>query len=150
MQQENALWFRKGMKDGIPIGVGYFAVAIALGFAARQAGLTALQATVSSLLNNASAGEYAGFKIIEENSGYLSMALMIFIANARYMLMSCALSQKLSPATPLRQRLVLGFEITDEIFGVSMTAPGYLNPWYSYGMLVPAMPGWAIGHVSVS
>ena len=84
--------FRRGMRDGVPIGLGYFAVAFSLGIAAKAAGLTPFQGLIASLSTNASAGEYAAFTLIATNATYLEMALMIFIANARYMLMSCALS----------------------------------------------------------
>ena len=145
MHQENQSWFLRGMRDGVPIGLGYLAVAFTLGIAARNAGLTAFQATLASLLNNASAGEYAGFKVIEENAGYLAMAAMIVIANARYLLMSCALSQKISPKTGLLHRMLVGFEVTDEVFGISIAVPGMLNPWYTYGAMTMAVPGWALG-----
>lgn len=145
MHQENQSWFLRGVRDGLPIGLGYMAVAFTLGIAARNAGLTAFQATLASLLNNASAGEYAGFKVIEENAGYLAMAMMILIANARYLLMSCALAQKISPKTGLIHRLLVGFEVTDEVFGISVAVPGMLNPWYTYGAMTMAVPGWAIG-----
>ena len=56
------------MRDGSPIALGYFAVAFTLGIAARNAGLSALQALVASALNNASAGEYAGFALIAAGS----------------------------------------------------------------------------------
>lgn len=145
MHQENKSWFLRGMRDGLPIGLGYMAVAFTLGIAARNAGLTAFQATLASLLNNASAGEYAGFKVIEENAGYIAMAVMILIANARYLLMSCALAQKISPKTGLIHRLLVGFEVTDEVFGISIAVDGMLNPWYTYGAMTMAVPGWAIG-----
>ena len=51
--------FCEGMRDGVPIALGYFAVSFSLGIAARTAGFTPLQGFVASLLNNASAGEYA-------------------------------------------------------------------------------------------
>lgn len=35
--------FKQGMRDGLPIGLGYFAVAFSLGIAARNAGLNATQ-----------------------------------------------------------------------------------------------------------
>lgn len=145
MHQENKSWFLRGMRDGLPIGLGYMAVAFTLGIAARNAGLTAFQATLASLLNNASAGEYAGFKVIEENAGYLAMVAMIIVANARYLLMSCALAQKISPSTGLLHRLLVGFEVTDEIFGISIAVPGMINPWYTYGAMAMAIPGWAFG-----
>ncbi|MDO5300804.1 MAG: AzlC family ABC transporter permease [Clostridia bacterium] len=145
MHQENKSWFLRGLRDGVPIMLGYLAVSFTLGIAARNAGLTAFQAALTSLLNNASAGEYAGFTVIREDAGYVEMAIMIFVANARYLLMSCALSQKLSPKTGLVPRMIVGFDIVDEVFGVSMAVPGYLNPWYTYGMMSLAIPGWTLG-----
>ena len=133
------------MKDGIPIATGYFAVAFTLGIAARNAGFSAIQAMVASLANNASAGEYAAFALIAAGAGYLEVAVMTLVANARYLLMSCALSQKLHPSTPLRHRLLIGYDVTDEIFGISMARPGYLNPWYTYGAIAVAIPGWSLG-----
>ena len=94
-------WYVKGLRDGIPIMLGYFAVAIALGINARGAGMTALQATVASLLNNASAGEYVGFTLIAAGASYVEMFVMEAIANARYLLMSTALSQRLAASVPL-------------------------------------------------
>lgn len=63
--------FREGMRDGMPIGLGYFAVAFSLGIAARAAGLSVTAATLASLLCNASAGEYAGFTVIAANASYI-------------------------------------------------------------------------------
>ena len=72
----NKQWFSKGLRDGIPIAAGYFAVSFALGIAARNAGLNAFQATLASLLCNASAGEFAGFTVIASNASYLTMAVI--------------------------------------------------------------------------
>ncbi|MBO5797354.1 MAG: AzlC family ABC transporter permease [Clostridia bacterium] len=136
--------FRRGMRDGIPIALGYFAVSFALGITAHNAGLNALQATLASAFCNASAGEYAAFTVIAGGGTYWEMALMMLVANARYLLMSCALSQKLSPDTPLHHRLLIGFDVTDEIFGISVAAKP-LVPSYIYGAMVLAIPGWAGG-----
>lgn len=40
------------------------------------------------------------------------------------MLMSCALSQHLSPDTPLIFRLIIGYDLTDELFGIAISQPG--------------------------
>ncbi len=145
MTTENKICFRHGMRDGSPIALGYFAVAFTLGIAARNAGLSAIQALIASALNNASAGEYAGFALIAAGSSYLEMAVMTLVVNARYLLMSCALSQKLKTATPLRHRMLIAYDVTDEIFGICVAQPGYLNPWYAYGAIAVAIPGWALG-----
>lgn len=143
--ETNRTCFHRGIKDGLPIALGYFAVSFTLGITARNAGLSAIQAMVASLTNNASAGEYAAFSLIAAGASYLEVAIMTLISNARYLLMSCALSQKMAPDTPLRHRLLVAYDITDEIFGISVARPGYLNPWYPYGAMAVAIPGWAIG-----
>ena len=126
---------REGVRDGTPIALGYLAVAFTLGIAARSAGLTAFQGFLASLLNNASAGEYAGFTLIAAGAAYWEVALMTLITNARYLLMSCALSQKFAPDTPLRHRFLVGYDVTDEIFGIAIARPGSLDPYYNYGAM---------------
>ena len=145
MLTDRRKWFFKGLKDGIPIMLGYFAVSIALGIAAKNAGMTAAQATVASALIMASAGQYIGFTLIAAGASYIEVIVMEAIANARYLLMSTALSQKVDPALPLRHRMLMGLWITDEIFGVSVSVEGRLNPCYNYGMAAVATPGWALG-----
>ena len=142
---DNKSCLLKGLRDGVPISLGYFAVAFSLGIAARSAGFTAFQALLMSLFNNASAGEFAAFTLVGAGAGYIEVALMTLVTNARYLLMSCALSQKLPADTPLLPRLLIGFDVTDEIFGVSIAYPGRLNPVYTYGVILAALPGWALG-----
>lgn len=137
--------FLRGMKTGIPVGLGYLAVSFTLGITARNAGLTAAQAMLTSLLVNASAGEYAAFSLMAVNASYVEVAIMEAVANARYLLMSCSLSQKLSEDTRLPHRMAVGFAVTDELFGLSIMEPGHLNPVFYYGMMAVAMPGWASG-----
>ncbi len=144
-ENQNRSWLKKGLRDGIPIGLGYLAVSFALGISAKNAGLTAFQATLASLLCNASAGEYAGFTVIASNAPYFEMALITLIINARYLLMSAALSQKLPEHTSFLHRLGLGYVITDEIFGASVTVKGWLNPFYNYGLALASLSLWAIG-----
>jgi len=142
---KNIKWYKKGLKDGIPIALGYFAVSFALGIAAKKAGLSAFEAMLAAGLTNASAGAYAGFTLIAEQGGYIAMALSQLIVNARYLLMSCALSQKLNPKTSLFHRAAVAFDVTDEIFGISVNVKGELNPFYNYGAMTLAIPGWAFG-----
>ena len=133
------------MRDGVPIGLGYFAVSFSLGIAAKNAGLTPFQGFLASLLCNASAGEYAGFTLIAAGATYLELAVVTLIANARYLLMSCAMSQRLDPAMPGFHRPLMAFHITDELFGIAIARPGCLNPFYSYGAVLVAAPGrWGL------
>ena len=137
--------FCDGMRDGVPIALGYFAVSFSLGIAARKAGFTPFQGFLVSLLNNASAGEYAAFALIMANATYFEVAVITLIANARYLLMSCALAQRFAPETPFWHRLLIGYDVTDELFGITIARPGSLNPYYTYGAILLAAPAWASG-----
>lgn len=138
-------WYKNGLRDGIPIALGYFAVAFTLGIIAKKSGLTAFQALLTTALTNASAGGYAGFELMGANATYIEMAIMQLIVNARYLLMSCALSQKFAPETSLLHRSLVAFDVTDEIFGISIAQKGDLNPFYNYGAMTVAIPGWGLG-----
>lgn len=137
--------YLSGLRDGLPIAAGYFAVAFTLGIYAKNCGLTAFEATLSSVLTNASAGQYAVFTLIRQRAAVTELILMTVIINARYLLMSCALSQRLSPDTPLWARLLLGHVVTDEIFAISVQGTGTLDPAYSWGAFSAASPCWALG-----
>jgi len=137
--------FLQGMRDGVPIGLGYLAVSFSLGIAVRNAGMTAFQGFLMSWLGMASAGEYAAVTVIAAAGTYLEMAIMTVIANARYLLMSFALSQRLSPETKLIDRLLIGYSVTDELFGIAVHQPVPLDPMYSYGSYTVAIPCWAVG-----
>lgn len=139
--------FVRGIKNGIPIALGYLAVAFTLGIVAKNAGITAFQAGLTSFGLHASAGEYISFTLIAANAGIIEMVIMEAVANARYLLMSCALSQKIPTDTSVWKRMVMGYFVTDEIFGVSIVVPGKLDPYYTFGMAAIASPGWVIGTV---
>ncbi len=138
-------WFRLGLSAGIPICLGYFAVSFALGIAARQADMTALQATLMSLTCVTSTGEYALITIIGAGGAFLEVAITEAIVNMRYLLMSTALTQKLAHKTTLLHRLALSFCMTDELFAISSAQEGTLCPWYTYGAAVISVFGWCLG-----
>ncbi|MBR4400291.1 MAG: AzlC family ABC transporter permease [Synergistes sp.] len=137
--------FFKGMRDAIPIMLGYLAVGFTMGICAKNAGFSPFQAFLSSFTQNASAGQFAGYTLIAAGASYLEVAVMILVANARYLLMSCAMSQKISPDTPLMHRMLIAYDLTDEIFGLSVAQPGFVEPFYAYGMAASAIPGWSLG-----
>lgn len=145
MRQENKKWFLKGMRHGVPIGLGYFAVAFTLGITAKNIGLTPLQSAFMSFTMHASAGEFAAMTVISAGSGYIEMAITQLVINLRYLLMSCALSQKVPEKLWLPHRFFISYYITDEIFGISSTVDGKLNPFYNYGAACVASPGWVLG-----
>ena len=137
--------FTNGIRDGIPIGLGYFAVAFSLGFMAKKCGLSPLQGFIGSFFTRASAGEYGVYTMVVQDAGYLAVVAMSLVTNLRYLLMSTALSQKFLPETPLFIRILTGCCVTDEIFGISIAYPGYLNPAYTFGAFSISTPLWALG-----
>ena len=143
----NGTWFRKGLKDGIPIALGYFAVSFALGITAKEAGISPLQAGCMSALMLASAGQFAAINVIAASNTLLQMAITTFVVNLRYILMSSSLSQKLDKNMSFIHRLLLPCYVTDEIFGIASNVEGRLNPFYNYGAAAVAVPGWTLGTI---
>lgn len=140
----NSQW-KSGFLDGIPICLGYFAVSFTFGIKAGTLGLTAFQAFFMSICNVTSAGQFAGLDMIAYGASFLEVALAQFVINIRYCLMSCSLSQKFRPGMPFYHRLLVGYGVTDEIFGVCASRKGSLEPAYPYGVMGSAIPGWAFG-----
>ena len=142
MNKEN---FKRGVKDGIPIGLGYLAVSFTFGMMAVSGGLSIWQAVLISLTNLTSAGQFAGLDIIIMGGSYWEIALTQLIINLRYCLMSFSLAQKLQRDMPRFHRYFVAFGVTDEIFGVSVSQKGKVNPYYNYGAMSMAIPGWTLG-----
>ena len=145
MKNSNGSQFRYGLKDGVPIGLGYLAVSFTFGIMARGAGLDTWQAVAMSFTNLTSAGQFAALGIIQAGAPVVEMAVAQLIINLRYCLMSCSLSQKLESGIPSFHRFLMAYGVTDEIFGVSVCRPGMLSPFYNYGLICVAVPGWTLG-----
>lgn len=135
----------RGLRDGLPIGAGYFAVAFSLGMIARQAGLTAPLGFVSSLLTRASAGEYGSYTLMAAGATCIEVVALCLVANLRYLLMGTALLQKFSPATPLWKRVVASLCITDEVFAISIGYKGHTPVSYTAGAMLVSGIMWASG-----
>lgn len=137
--------FKNGIKDGLPICIGYFSVAFAFGIFAIENGLTVLQATIISLTNLTSAGQLAAVPIMAAGGSFAEMALSQLVINSRYSLMSVSLSQKFSSKVKLRHKLLISYANTDEIFAVSVTREGELEKEYMWGLMIPPVIGWTSG-----
>ncbi len=141
----NRKQYRNGMKDGIPICLGYFAVSFTFGMMSVGGGLSIWQAVLISLTNLTSAGQFAGLNLIITGGPYYEMALTQLVINLRYCLMSFSLSQKVDQKAGGIHRFIMAHGVTDEIFGISSAVEGDLNPWYMYGAMTVAIPGWTLG-----
>lgn len=124
----NSTAFKKGLHDGVPIGLGYFAVSFTFGMMAVAGGISIAAAVLISLTNLTSAGQFAGIGIIFASGSLWEMALTQLVINLRYCLMSFSLSQKLERGVSTGHRLAVAFGVTDEIFGVSASQEGQCQP----------------------
>lgn len=138
--------FKSGLKNGIPIFLGYLAVSFTFGIAARNAGISSWQAILISATNLTSAGQFAAITVIAAGSGYVEMALTQLVINLRYCLMSSSLSQRFDTNLKAYHRYFISFGVTDEIFGVSSAYhQENVPPAYCYGLIAASWPGWVLG-----
>ena len=136
--------FLKGVKDGIPICLGYLSVSFGFGILATGLGLSILAAVGISLTNLTSAGQVAGVGIIAAGGSLIEMALTQLVINIRYSLMGISLSQKLDGSFNTFHRLLASFGITDEIFAVAVSQKS-VSPFYMYGLIGISALGWVSG-----
>ena len=137
--------FKKGLKDGLPIAIGYLSVSFAFGIFAIENGLTVFQAVIISLLNVTSAGQLAAVPIIAGGGTLVELILSQLVINSRYSLMSVSLSQKLSKRVKLPQKLLIAYGNTDEIFAVSVSNKGEVGAKYMLGIILLPVIGWTSG-----
>ena len=137
----------KGLKAGIPIALGYFAVSFAFGVTAVSKGVHSLIATFMSMTNLTSAGQLAGLSVVAVCGSVFEIIITQLIINARYFLMSLSLSQKLDPKMKLLDRLLCAFGVTDEIFAVASTRHGEIKRDYMLGLILLPFIGWSTGTI---
>ena len=139
--------YKDGLKDGIPIGLGYLSVSFGLGITALSMGIKAFEALLISMTNMTSAGEVAGFIIIAASGGIIEMILTQFVINLRYALMGISLTQRLDSRCTTRHRLLMSFGMTDEIFALAASKPYFVGPSYFYGLMTCPYLGWSLGTI---
>jgi predicted branched-subunit amino acid permease len=146
--------FSNGLRDGIPICLGYVSVAFTFGLMCTENGLPFWIAVLISLTNLTSAGQFAGTALIIAGGGLLEIGITTFVINLRYMLMSLSISQKVDAKLSVPKRMAMSFGVTDEIFGVSMQKKGNITFAYFMGLMILPILGWSggtlVGAVAVS
>lgn len=144
-QSPNTLNYVSGLKDGLPIALGYLSVSFTFGITAVGMGIPPLTAILISMTNLTSAGQVAGIGIIASGGSLWEMALAQLIINLRYALMSISLSQKLDRRFGLMHRIFAGFGITDEVFAVASGKQDEIPAQYMYGLITLPYFFWAAG-----
>ena len=139
------LKFKNGLRDGLPIGLGYLSVSFAFGVQASILGIPFYMSLFISMTNLTSAGQLAGLTVIASVGTILEMILTQLVINARYFLMSITLSQRLDDQFKLRHRFLFSAFITDEIFAVASSKPTLINKKYFFGLVILPYIGWSTG-----
>lgn len=137
--------FMVGVKDGIPIGLGYVSVSFTFGMMAVSMGIPLEVAVLISLTNLTSAGQFAGLELLLVSGAYVEMALTQLIINLRYALMSLSLSQKIDPDLKSIDRMMMAYCVTDEIFALASSKEGKIGKWYFFGLASVPILGWTLG-----
>ena len=134
-----------GLRDGAPIGIVYFAISFAFGLTAVSMGLRVTQALAISVFNLTSAGQIAALPIISAQGSLLELALIQLVINARYSLMSIAIAPKFDKSIRTRDRFILAFSVTDEMFAVAIGKNQILGKKYVYSLMIMPFLGWTLG-----
>ena len=137
--------FLQGVKDGIPICLGYFSVSMAFGLSVVLNGMPVWSAVLTSVSNLTSAGQFAGTNLIIAAAPILEIIMTTIIINMRYFLMALSLSQKVDSKMSILKRMAVSFGITDEIFAVAMSRKGSLSATYMAGLILTPVVGWTLG-----
>jgi len=137
--------FKMGLRDGMPICIGYLSVSFAFGIFAVGSGLSIWETLLISMLNLTSAGQLAGVPIIAGGGSFFELGLTQLVINLRYSLMSVSLSQRLGESVRVRDRFLISFANTDEVFAVASGREQMLGRKYFYGLIIPPYLGWTGG-----
>lgn len=143
MKEQNS--FLTGIKDGIPICLGYLSVSFAFGIFSVESGLSIWEALLISMSCVTSAGQLAGVPIICTGGSFIELAATQLIINLRYSLMSVSLSQKLGKSVKMSDRFLISFVNTDEVFAVSSGKGENVGKRYMYGLILTPYLGWSMG-----
>ena len=143
MKEQNS--FLKGIKDGIPICLGYLSISFAFGIFACGNGLSIIEAVAMSMTNLTSAGQLAAVPIIAGGGTFIELLVSQVVINLRYALMSLSLSQKLGKSVGMIDRFLMSFSVTDEIFAVSYSNEENIGKRYFYGLMTAPYIGWSGG-----
>ena len=137
--------FIRGLKDGLPIALGYIPVAFAYAISAVNAGFPVWFPILVSVTNFTGTGQFAGTNLIAAGAGLLELFTTMLIINIRYTLMSVSLSQKMGTGFPLWQRALLACGVTDENYAVAIRCPQKLSFSYLTGLMCCSFAGWVGG-----
>jgi len=141
--------FMAGVKDGLPIGLGYLPIAVTVGMGLIAKGFSFLTNFLSSFSVTAM-GTITMTSLMTSGETYIGIFLALFLINLRHIVLSLALSQKLERNVPIFKRFLIGIGITDENFAVAISKGGEISASYYIGVTVFPWLCWILGAVTGS
>jgi 4-azaleucine resistance transporter AzlC len=116
--QQNEL--KQGIKEAIPIVLGYLPLGFAFGVLAIETGMSVAQATMMSVLCFTGAGQYIAIGIMQAGGAMITIIMANVLVNLRYLLFSTStvpfLKDRVKPLTAS----LLSYGLTDETYAVAM------------------------------
>lgn len=137
--------FRHGVRLGLPYAAAGFVLSLSFGVLAVQAGFTALQAIVMSLIVFAGSAQFAALSIVSGGGGVLSAILAASLMNSRFLPMGIALAPSL-PGGPAA-RAAQGQAVVDVSWVISNRGDGTFDRGLLFGSTAPQYVTWALGTV---
>ncbi|HBQ87572.1 MAG TPA: branched-chain amino acid ABC transporter permease [Syntrophomonas sp.] len=136
----------EGMKDSIPIVLGYLPLGFAFGVLATQVGMTLTQSTMMSVLCFTGAGQYIAIGILQAGGAVLTIIIANILVNLRYLLFSTSLVPHLKNNIPTGIATLLSYGVTDETYAVAINHYQNHDATTSYmaGLNLTSHLGWIL------
>lgn len=137
--------FLAGVRQGASVAAGYFPVAFTFGIFVKKSGFPAWFAAIFSAANLTSAGQFAAISLLAAGTTVAELALTTAVVNLRYTLMSLALSQRLKNGTNRKEKLLISYGVTDELYAIASTRSFPIGFAYYAGLELLPVISWAVG-----
>lgn len=134
-----------GVRAALPVILGFVPVGIAYAVMAHDAGFSALETVLMSLLVFAGASQMMAVGMYAQGAGLVAMITAAFIINLRHVIMSTCVFNRMGN-TPLALRIISSAGVTDETFAIFTTSDEKrCTPAFFLGLVSVAYLSWAMG-----
>ena len=137
--------FSKGVCNGLPVALGYIPLAFSFGTIAISGGYNFIVPTIMSMLSFTGAGQMAGIQMMIQAASLVSIFLVNLVINARYLVMSLSMNNRITEKMSFGKRMFIAFGMTDENFSVASLYHGNLSFSFFAGLMLTSYSGWVLG-----
>lgn len=135
-----------GIRQALPIVLGYIPVGFAYGVLAQKSGLGVVSGVGMSIIVFAGSAQLIGAGLFAAGVSPLTLIITTFVVNLRHLLMSAALAPKLT-GWKKWQIALFGYELTDETFALHSMRMAKKSPPIAetFAVNVTAQTSWVFG-----